>query len=1011
MEESASKNQELFRLLEEVLPGNEREPLHFDNAKIICDAFGTADLESSRDLAMLEKACLWLSAFCLFLSDEIDEEKPNIILLNSLNVENDETWKESLKTLRIDMGNLRKKTNSFCKILKNNPSMICSDVKIQNEHYKYLQNYIERAKLMLEDKAVDDFCKEIIDSMKRYFCAPGSEIYSSTFLESSDENRTGNQYLPFWIVCASSGTGKSQFAYTLSVPLIYLLMEKGEISAEQALNKPFKNISDKFREIYEEECKQYLQKFTSAELGIEGLKAAKDAVNSEYKFCTLGFIVTLLRIMVELRKTQNEIHWLELQWNITKFKYLALSINEAIEELHSIRSCMLEGDRNLPFCFFLDECKIDDEKRNHFRFIRNLMRAVKICFIAAGTNAGSCNFADEVSAGRSRDTPGVWCHLIFRLPKVANTVLSKVKEDSKALCRDYCIKKGYGESKCKSIENLLDSVLDTFQWDRPLFLHYAFAKISELFKSDLDFSSDDFFWDILDYIFITFTTAKNSATPNNTNGQFAMITAMYWKGLPLDKSGSSSEDQPKNDEVIVFRSDIIFCKPTLVHEHLALVGVPSIILRGGNNILDFYVKMTETAIPNSASSTEDSASSTEDSVPIAQDSAPKFKKEMSLYCKLPPTDNPRSKRQQYFHHYSRYSNFNQEPIAGLAFTPACGSFPENSSVMNAMYDIMTRPDFVGYLYRHEAYNGHLLELATTTACIISSHWNRFAGINFIEWLPRFFDELRFCFPSDPRRSILVDSDEFCGNWNNIHIPYLTPQVSVKFDETLISQFRNWNANVKVGEMRANVSSFEKSRDFSIRSSEEVLINGECKLWENAVNFTILNNILVKFNNLADSSKMHIVVAIRFSEFEKFDFPENFTIYKAVRESSETSNVSKYSIKRVFPLENSGYTIEMDDVEDDNRNDSQSRQETLGAEGKAVDPSEKMRSIPAREIFNDKQHQMQPSSSTIRNTRENLLENESTAKKQKDEKKCVILIGLEDIAFKGDKFNENIDKFK
>ncbi len=153
-----------------------------------------------------------------------------------------------------------------------------------------------------------------------------------------------NSSFPFWIICSSSGTGKSQFAYTLPMPVVYMLMETITKSTEQELYSPFISISDQFQTVLTEDYNNFKKNYRSEEkLSVANLLNAKHPSSSEdYKFSTIGFIVDLLVKMVTCNDETSKIHWLKRQHSVTTINCHPLTIREGFARLSRVRTQLPE---------------------------------------------------------------------------------------------------------------------------------------------------------------------------------------------------------------------------------------------------------------------------------------------------------------------------------------------------------------------------------------------------------------------------------------------------------------------------------------------------------------------------------------------------------------------------------------------------------------------------------------------------------------------------------------------
>ena len=262
---------------------------------------------------------------------------------------------------------------------------------------------------------------------------------------------------------------------------------------------------------------------------------------------------------------------------------------------------------------------------------------------------------------------------------------------------------------------------------------------------------------------------------------------------------------------------------------------------------------------------------------------------------------------EIFYHFSRYNDFNDEPIVGLAFSMTRRSYPPKYTTFSALIPISKTPNYQPFLYGRFAYNGYLLEVATTTACVVSSHAKGFCGMSIAEWLPIFFDELNFFeFQSvSTDGSKLIDSVHFTNNWSTTHIPYFCPQVSGTFSRDVVSKITALFPKCKLGVVNSNIGNEYGPRDFFFEMDNTVILNGECKMWGSSFDGSDLNSTIENFEKLQNTKRgfaVHIIVAREFAKFQKCDFPDDYVIYQAVHEfSNNASNIHQYSIKRIHPF--------------------------------------------------------------------------------------------------------------
>ena len=231
-------------------------------------------------------------------------------------------------------------------------------------------------------------------------------------------------------------------------------------------------------------------------------------------------------------------------------------------------------------------------------------------------------------------------------------------------------------------------------------------------------------------------------------------------------------------------------------------------------------------------------------------------------------------------------------------------FPPNHSTLNALATILEAPDLHSYQQYRHAYNGMLLEVAATTACIVASHKKGFYGMSIAEWLPLFFQELNFqdIFRNPNKLTCsLLDSDEFIQDFSDIHIPYFCPQVSGKFSTEIREKIERIHEQPKLGSVFSNKGAENKSRDFHFKDIKgHCFLNGECKLRKESFGRPDLTEVIQKFNTLpeSDQADIQIIVARKLIKLTDWNFPENYSIYKAVYDTKSESGINDYSLVKI-----------------------------------------------------------------------------------------------------------------
>ena len=306
--------QEVIEALEKVLPEETDDLKDFSNFDYLWDSLQNKEFLKCNDLKYLRKAKTWLTALMgkcteVFLPNNTDK---SILITLGIQLE-DSTWAIQLQDKHKLAKVTRTNINTQYEYVRAHPELQFKKVEItglQNQDdSQYFDFYLERARLMLQDNNINTFYTKIENSMKDALQAAKISLQKNPQLRMDNIGKP----LPYWIVCSSSGTGKSQMAYTLSLPVAYFIMTEGTDSTNQDLYKPFSDISTKFFNIYSNEYREYIAKHP------ESYKLSMGSLPDlhSYKFEIVGFIVSLFRSMIN-EKTKKILTKIGLLVNLQK---------------------------------------------------------------------------------------------------------------------------------------------------------------------------------------------------------------------------------------------------------------------------------------------------------------------------------------------------------------------------------------------------------------------------------------------------------------------------------------------------------------------------------------------------------------------------------------------------------------------------------------------------------------------------------------------------------------------
>ena len=485
-----------------------------------------------------------------------------------------------------------------------------------------------------------------------------------------------------------------------------------------------------------------------------------------------------------------------------------MSINAELGELEKLRTQLSVEDAQLPFVIFMDE--FQDESiggKRLFTFICNIIRALRICFIAIGTNAAATNFSDYSTENPSRDK-NVWSYLIFQSPGIAVDVFEDVKRETKETLSYYHSK----DENLLLTEQFMDDFYNLFKQSRPLWLHYAFDSMWTLMQKNIPYASlVDFFWPCIWYIRNVFFACKGMMDDLANIGYFTCYSASYWNQIFAILENEDNELETDKKKRLLDQRNL-FGDTDLLNGHMAYVGIPADAeLKYGDSIIALVTKTGDITETRDCS----------------------FQRRNFGYI------SKNDARVKPFDLYSYFRSINDEPILGLILSVALLPFQPYLSTFAALFAIVTNTNG-SFLSRNLGPdNGQLLELAVPVACIVLSYRNGFKGTSISEWFPKFLNELRFfSYMYDSECMItntLVDSEEFIADWSHLHIPYLCPQMSAGFSREIEEKFKVIDPEAKFGIINSNIDETHESREFSLVYDGKHLINGECRLRNKELN--------------------------------------------------------------------------------------------------------------------------------------------------------------------------------
>jgi hypothetical protein len=237
---------------------------------------------------------------------------------------------------------------------------------------------------------------------------------------------------PFFAICSSSGTGKTQLPFTLDVPLLYFVVyQTGE---SQTIYGDFDSASAALETVSKNDYQLFTRGFSDKQLDdLENFTATK-LFNFTKAFETSGFLVDLIVQISNLKKGNPDEPWAKLQL------HSSISINRRKLSIKDARIQLVDCFEKHPELFekcqpliFLDEFNIsqksDSKRQGQYVFLKNMIRALLLIPVLMGTNTNISNMITTGSPS-GHNHREIWCYLFVSLPK---TPLSFIQKEIKSL--------------------------------------------------------------------------------------------------------------------------------------------------------------------------------------------------------------------------------------------------------------------------------------------------------------------------------------------------------------------------------------------------------------------------------------------------------------------------------------------------------------------------------------------------------------------------------------------------
>lgn len=319
---------------------------------------------------------------------------------------------------------------------------------------------------------------EFLDEQIRLAEKCHDDAYMSKFtnmLRAIKESRADPHNVPFVLICAPSGSGKSVFGTNLGAhaPSLHWLHKTSNVKKTDY--RPYKAISrlvngavlhdfTKNKKIFKRKDSTTLSNVSEKLL--------------QFPFKTVHIIVNLFKQLDEIKTLNPELSWLQAQALLKTVPEGEMTITAGRQEISS-----LAKKWEFPLSVFIDEYSMATEgqgdkhsahiERHRLKLTRTLTRALGIIPILSGTDTRASNFFSRRDDD-SRDSKELWCLIVNDLPAFSSAHLG-------ARCAKLK-KRIVPEDASHPVSNFLDFLNDIRPYENPWVIELALQRLET--KSD-----------------------------------------------------------------------------------------------------------------------------------------------------------------------------------------------------------------------------------------------------------------------------------------------------------------------------------------------------------------------------------------------------------------------------------------------------------------------------------------------------------------------------------------------
>ena len=236
-----------------------------------------------------------------------------------------------------------------------------------------------------------------------------------TYIDDNIQNEMRNDaFIPrlFYFVLTASGSGKSQLAVSLSMPVVYIPLTENKL-----IYKCFSAVSKSVQKALSNDIKELHYK------SFDELTSATSVRILDYELATVGLLVALFK-EVYGKTNEESIKILSGYDCMRTIRYSPMTLRDAVDDLREILQAthVTHVGKCMAPLFFIDEVPSGDEDTSAYRacvLLRNVIRKMNCTCVLSGTEPALMYALDSITLGSRDNGAGdrEYLRLIPKLPK------------------------------------------------------------------------------------------------------------------------------------------------------------------------------------------------------------------------------------------------------------------------------------------------------------------------------------------------------------------------------------------------------------------------------------------------------------------------------------------------------------------------------------------------------------------------------------------------------------------